>query len=198
MLPDSFGQPPVGLGFESPATALNTEGGICLVLADKLTAVPGLLAAALSRRGFTVQVVTDSPSVMLSLAQQTPPCLVVVNPDSVPMISELVQAVRAYHPGVAMWSFTQPAGGGPKLDSFNGHYHPSPASSDADLRQPLDELVVRVPCQTQDIQGPIVSEEELTMLLGPTPETPTPAPTRFSPETLAEEPVPPHSIGSLR
>lgn len=137
------------------------------------------LLRALSHRGLTVVLVTDPPRAMLELAKYGALALIVADPDRVRGAAELVEAVRAYRPKTVCWQYANR-----KLAPINGHLGGvrmsgpdavSPAASR--LRQDHERLSpIVVHAQPRDPAEPLVSEDELAMLLGEPPSEPPEAP----------------------
>ncbi|MEM9915245.1 MAG: hypothetical protein AAF911_09800 [Planctomycetota bacterium] len=148
--------------------------------------------------------------------------IVVVEPQQQPRIGELREAVAAYYPAVRCWQYhargpeghasleaLEPAvssasAGQDFVDASDSKPHtleeqetPPPAGETARVKganQRLRSLVVQVDDPRPSNDGPLVSEEELAMLLGPDPEPAGPAP-GTSPDTGATGPAGPS--GSL-
>ena len=163
-----------------------TRGSIpcrCLVLAGAVGGVPADLSRALASRGMAVEAVHDEPSAMLALApQDNPPgVFVVVDPVCWGRLGELSYALRRYHPKLLCWQYRAGEGGVPRLTTLDQTV-PGPSNGlsgeeGADCgpigkivgrRRAVDELLVRVPGQPLT-SSEIVTQQELTMLLGPTP-----------------------------
>lgn len=130
------------------------------------------LLRALSRRGLTVVLVTDPPRAMLELARYGALALIVADPDRVSGAGELIEAVRVYRPRTVCWQYANR-----KLAPINGHLggvvlsgpdETTPTERLRADRQRLGDLVVQAqPRDPHDGGEPLVSEEELSMLLGP-------------------------------
>lgn len=131
------------------------------------------LLRALHKRGLTVVLVTDTPRAMLELAKYGAMALIVAEPQRMRGAGELVEAVRAYRPRTVCWQYTNR-----KLAPINGHLAgvrlAEPAGSTEDrLREDherLAELVVHAQPREREEGEPLISEDELAMLLGPMPE----------------------------
>lgn len=167
-----------------------TLPGGCLVLAAADAPKPTALLKALASRGMTVRLVHDEPSVMSMLAERPTGrrVLVVVEPGRWERLAELICAVHAYYGGVYCWQYTARNDGRPHLTSLDQRFHgpgPNPgvttrgaegqdASSDEPVgrivgrRRPIDALLTRVPGRPLSTRE-VVTQQELTMLLGPVP-----------------------------
>lgn len=174
-------------------------GTRCVVLVGSAGSAPADLLSGLSRRGVSTTVVVEPAGVMVELAKENNGILVVVDPDNQPWLDDLIQAVRHYHPRTVRWCYRRPHPSGqaqllPLTDrthTGNGQNHPTPAPvSEPDVsahytlpnpRSPLGRVQSQVPRERMrslvvKVQGPtevgepLISEEELAMLLGPVPE----------------------------
>ncbi|MEX0655048.1 MAG: hypothetical protein WD534_00340 [Phycisphaeraceae bacterium] len=182
------------------------EGRRCVVWVPPEGAAPTRLLAGLALRQVPAAVVLDAPSVMLQLAGNSPGAvvaLIVVEPEDQPHLHELLAAVRTYHPGLAMWQYRAEGGGltrlslepeteaepiqaGDSADTVDEQslahvgprtgsrpHSPSPAATSvyADDRPAHRRL-------NEADRTPLISPEELDMLLGPIeslePEPPRP------------------------
>ena len=138
----------------------------CVVLADPDAGLPGPLLQALAKRGLSVSVATDAPSAMLELIETTAGTLIIVDPQRLALGDELVTAVRHYFPRTALWAFQQDAQGRRNLASLNGHSAYSAEGdehAEPDARPSLDRP------DHAETEGPIVTKDELAMLLGGNP-----------------------------
>jgi len=152
---------------------------------------PASLLAGLSQRRLDVVIAPDAPTAMVELARRRTAAVVVVEPDRLPQVGELVRAVRAYYPQVVCWRYDQRGGDRGRLSAINGTYDApaealpdvSPADQmtpgkfdpveDEELervlgrtRQRIDPLVTPVPRPQRVSSSPLISEQELAMLLG--------------------------------
>lgn len=169
----------------------------CVVLTGPNRDAPGDLLRGLSLRGVGTVVVSHPASVMVELSRQTTGAVVVVEPDRHPYLAELLHAIEKYHPRTTRWQYTahdpsgtpqlRPMAGcaedgcddGPEPISINGQSRgkylvPDPKSplgrAQAQVpRERVRSLVVKVH-HPADADEPLISEEELAMLLGPSPE----------------------------
>lgn len=150
------------------------EGGGCEVL-----------LRALKARGLEPIVVHDEPDAMLAFATLAArglsrQVLIVVEPTEWPKLDELVDAMRSHHPAAYRWRFDPHGRGGAMLSPLSDASHdhaddPSSATlSDGEpvgrLRRrtrPVDRLLVS-PGRTLSTRE-VVTQQELTMLLGPAP-----------------------------
>jgi len=171
------------MGYNSPMSAIQGRPGASAATAKRCVVLcPAAdeprtqqLLRALGRRGLAVVLVTDPPRAMLELARYGALALIVADPDRFagPGAAELVDAVRAYRPRTVCWQYADR-----KLAPINGRLGGvrlagggGPGASSADrLRAEhprLSKLVVHAQPRRPDDGEPLVSEEELAMLLGP-------------------------------
>lgn len=142
--------------------------GRFIVLAGAVEPSRGLIHA-LDRRGADVLVRTAAVDVMVELARTAAAALLVVDPDRQPMTGELVEAVHTYYPRVDCWQFTpQQEGNAPRISRINGQWASEPRR-DTDASRRLESLVIHVDGGSA-LDGPLISEQELAMLLGPAPD----------------------------
>lgn len=174
-----------------------SPGTRCVVLVGAGVSAPADLLGGLSRRGVSTVVVSEPAWAMVELARQTTGALVIVQPDRHPWLDELVQAVKTYHPRTVRWAYrsvhhsdrpqleplhngkleaqvkpTQNKNG--RADNSFRHVVPDPQSplgraKSQVPRERVRSLVVKVE-GLQGIDEPLISEEELAMLLGPAPD----------------------------
>ena len=169
-------------GFDNHAQAKSR----CLLLVGEAEAVPSGLVAALGRRGLEVVIMRHPPEVMIELAETRggngrprAASVVIVEPAVQPRVDELRRALRSYHSHAKCWSYEAQGGGG-RLEAFDWRDE-RPEESDltgqevlsqADLPtikgsgKRLRSLIVKVDANSTPSNGPVVSEEELSMLLG--------------------------------
>lgn len=139
----------------------------------------GVLQRALQARGLLPTVVPDEPSAMVALAQWSQQgvarrVLIVVDPTRWGRLDELADAVCAYHGATYCWQFDVRAGAEPMLSVLE-------AGMGRDLvgeieegvvgkihRRPVDALLVK-PSACELSAREVVTQQELTMLLGPAP-----------------------------
>lgn len=172
-------------------------GTRCVVLIEAGRQTPVDLIGGLSMRGVSTTVVTDPAEAMVELARHRTGALVVVDPDRCRWLDDLTEAVRTYHARTVRWGyFSRDASGVPQLRSLESdhgqptlpmkpvvteQHDPQPRYIVPDPKSPLGRaqsqiprervrsLVVKVRSES-DVDEPLISEEELAMLLGPTPE----------------------------
>lgn len=140
-----------------------------VVLVPRGGDAPGSLLGALSSRGFAVTVVGDEPGVMLALAELRGRrrVMVVVEPGRCSRLDELLNAVRVYHGRVLCWRFSSDDGGAARLASFEVDRLLSEEDDRfASRDRRIDRLLVPAPGEPMSA-GQIVTQQELTMLLGP-------------------------------
>ena len=136
---------------------------------------------------------------MVELARQPTGALVVVEPQQQTGLADLIEAVKAYHPRTVRWGYRsshpsgkaqlQPLNGQPLGDATGLNDRPKsldvvpPRATGDSTRSPLGRIQGQVPSDRVrslivKVQGPaevgepLISEEELAMLLGPLPEEP--------------------------
>ncbi|MEM8738800.1 MAG: hypothetical protein AAGG38_10040 [Planctomycetota bacterium] len=157
----------------------------CVLLVGETAAVPSSLVSALDRRGLDIRIVRHAPHVMAELAElyaspaaaspRTPPqtaqppgpSLVIVEPQHQPRFDELRDAVTTYYPQVRTWRYlAHDPNGRPLLEAYP---HPEPPSPDRQqhAQQQRRSLIVSVDAPPAETQDPLVSEDELAMLLAP-------------------------------
>lgn len=153
---------------------------------------PASLLAGLSQRRLDVVIAPDAPTAMVELARRPTAAVVVVEPQHLPQVGELIRAVRAYYPNVVCWRYEQQEAGPGRLSAINGTYDEptdgwSQAASasgpmepgkfdpveDEELervlgrtRQRIDPLLTRIKRPDRASSSPLISEQELAMLLG--------------------------------
>lgn len=155
-------------------------------------AVPSSLVVILRDQGLNVVIAREAPEVMVELAEAGGTCggagdgasVVVVEPEGRARADELIQAIAQYHPGVACWRYAVEAGSSvPRLGPYHGSsgagnnhvirdddaaaHDPSVQNAGRvkGAHQRLRSLVVKVDRRASE--GPLVSEDELAMLLRP-------------------------------
>jgi len=138
---------------------------------------PVSLIKALASRGFETDVVRDEPSVMLGLSASSgdAPVLIVVEPQCWSRLDELVHAVRVYYDAVRCWQYSRAEHAAGRLSSLEielGGESTGGGSGAAgqilNRHRSVEDLLVKLP------EGPmsaheVVTQQELTMLLGPVP-----------------------------
>jgi hypothetical protein len=152
------------------------------MLREDAVANPVLLRA-LTARGLTPTVVHDEPAAMLALAElserQLGRCvLIVVEPVRWPRVDQLVDAVRGFHATVHCWQFDAAEGADPMLSQFEmgdevvprdqGQASLGPVGRIRRRTRPVDRLLVSAPGRELSTRE-VVTQQELTMLLGPAP-----------------------------
>lgn len=174
-----------------------SAGTRCVVLVGVSGSAPTDLLGGLSRRGVSTAVVSDPAAAMVALARQSAGALVVVEPEEHAWLDDLIQALKSYHPRTVRWGYrSQHPSGIPQLQPL-GEYAPvEPDQSQPvqpngqgqahryivpDPKSPLGRAQAQVPRErvrslvvkvqgSSDVDEPLISEEELAMLLGPAPE----------------------------
>lgn len=139
------------------------------------------LLRALSARGLAPVIAEDEPAAMVALAGLSEQglarrVLVVVEPRQWPRVDELTAAARRYHGPVHCWQFVAAGESGPRLSPLAC----SPEQQACDGQDPgtvgkihkrtraVDRLLVPAPDQALSTRE-VVTQQELTMLLGPAP-----------------------------
>lgn len=182
---------------QTPAPTPDSACTRCVVMVGPGGAAPTDLLGGLSRRGVGVLVVAEPAGVMVELARQRTGVLIVIEPEQQPGLADLIEAVKVYHPRTVRWGYqsAHPTGKA-QLQPLNGRsvgeatgLNPQPVPlpgepAQADrvtTRSPLGCIQARVPSERVrslivKVQGPakvgepLISEEELAMLLGPVPQ----------------------------
>ena len=155
------------------------HAGGCVVMVRETAQAPNALLNALRSRGLPPVVAHDGPGVMTALAEldDRRRVLVIVEPVGWVRLAELVQAVRTYHPDVLCWQFGDQDQGGQRLTLldqslsgpvFAGGMDDGPVGHIGRRRRTVDQLLVKVPGRPLTSRE-IVTQQELTMLLGPAP-----------------------------
>lgn len=135
---------------DAPTSLPSGRAARCLILAAGGHPAPEALTDGLQRRQATCRVVQDMARVMVELARCPGQALIVIEPQTLPQADQLIAAVQRYHPRTALWQYTgQPQ---PTLRSLQPEKAPPAAPGDRSPAEPLP--------------SPLISEEELEMLLG--------------------------------
>ena len=142
-----------------------------------------VLMRALSARGLTPTAVHDEPDVMMGLAALADRgaerrVLIVVDPARWQRLSQLVQAVHDFHGSVHCWQFDRRDGVQSMLSQLEvtpeGHDQAGDKSGVGPIgrirkrNRPVDRLLVK-PGREELATREVVTQQELTMLLGPAP-----------------------------
>lgn len=147
-------------------------GRRCLLLSKSDQPIYPPLLKQLHRRGIQTLIVHDEPAVMTSLSLDQPAMFILHEPAHWPGCKELREAILRYYPGVACWQFdlagrSALVGLTPwRSDKTRGNTIPSPTPVKPAMKQ-----------QERDLQTPLLTREEIDMLLGheSTPATVQPA-----------------------
>ena len=162
--------------------------GGCVVLVGPDQAEPVALVKALTSRGLSVRVERDEPGVMAVFAERAVGrrVLVVVEPGQWARLAELMCAVNTFHREVLCWQYTERGEAQAKLTTLDQQFSgpgPNPcmdarSATGTDEQGPIgrimtrrravDALLTRVPGRPLSSRE-IVTQQELTMLLGPVP-----------------------------
>ena len=153
-----------------------------LLLREGADANP-VLMSALKARGLTPIVVRDEPAAMLALAELSERqlgrrVLIVVEPSRWPRVDQLIDAVRGFHRAVHCWQFDAADGADPMLSRLasrggssggdHGRDRHGPVGRIRKRTRPVDRLLVSAPGRELSTRE-VVTQQELTMLLGPAP-----------------------------
>ncbi len=138
-------------------------GGRCLVVLPTGGAAPAALLGALDQRGVEAVLFEDVAQVMVALARGEGAVVIQVRPGELARSGELARAIERYYPGVSVWGYAPSAGaeGMPELVDVV-----EAKTGETDGGVDWRRLLVKVPADRASAE-PLVSEEELSMLLGP-------------------------------
>lgn len=180
--------------------ASDPAGTRCVILTGPDGSTPADLLSGLSKRGVSSRVVSEPANVMVELGRQRTAILIVVHTAQQPALVDLIEAVTKYHPDTIRWAYEPDhPSGKPQLVPFRYRSRPEIAKPKAspppveavppkpapvvslDAPSPLGRVQSQVPPERVrslivKVQGPaevgepLISEEELAMLLGPVPE----------------------------
>lgn len=177
--------------YQAPHVPRPFPGG-CVVLVRPDAPTPVALIKALESRGLATRVAHDEPGAMTLFAERPTGrrVLIVVEPGQWQRMAELVCAVQAYHREVLCWQFVDQSGDTPRLKALdqrfqgpgpapvadargsngraNGETDHAPIGRIVGRRRPVDALLNKVPGRPLSSRE-IVTQQELTMLLGPVP-----------------------------
>jgi hypothetical protein len=165
----------------------------CVVLVSPRGQLPRPLLRGLEHRGAVAIVATDAPAALVDLAYSRAGALIVQDPDDHLMVDDLLAAVHRYFPKTTCWRYDTSVRGEAALSRLNGHagngHAPAPAQTAppshaqpprvvrdvvgprGEIEHRIDSLLIRVPQSLDPAHEPLISEEELAMLLGPMPTT---------------------------
>ena len=152
----------------------------CVVCLPSSTPMPQPLLGELARRSVPVTLANDPPAVMLALAQRASLAMILVEPEQQPHLRELLSAVREHHPSVRLWSYRAGAGG---LRRFDAADREAPADQGATSADHPHHGLTHAQAQAltgggdsgvaaAEPRAPLVTAEELQMLLGPVEDQP--------------------------
>lgn len=142
-----------------------------------------MLLRALSARGLMPELAHDEAGAMVALAglaerRMARRVLIVVEPEAWTRLDQLMQAVCVYHTTVYCWQFDMRDGADPMLSQLDVSAYHSSLSDDPALvgpvgrirrrTRPVDRLLVS-PLGDEPSTREVVTQQELTMLLGPAP-----------------------------
>lgn len=153
----------------------------CVVLVPKDTAAPEKLIAGLRGRGAEVCVAADAPAVMVELAAGAA-AVVLHEPERIIRVDELRDAIKKYHPKISHWQSGADAKGGVKLEAMKnggkaGAMAREQAATPTKQAETPAQRSARPPTRVNGATGgrgkpasedsPLVTPEEMEMLLGP-------------------------------
>ncbi len=153
------------------ATQNEADGGgtaRCTLWLPRGYDAPVDLVEGLRRREVRVAEVHDAPAVMVALAREREPAghvLVIVEPSMLRSAEALRAAVAEYHPRVPVWRYDWQ--NRPALARWtDARERPEPAAPSAPPDDPLPRDLDPPPADDE----PLLSEQELAMLLGDWPD----------------------------
>ena len=144
---------------------------------DESGAVPSRLVSALNRRGVEIVIAREAPQVIVEVAECRPNrksapagiSVVVVEPANQPRCEEMRATLTNYFPQVRCWQYqARGADGRPRLESLGA----DASAEQLHVKSANDRLrsvLIHAQPKTSIDDGPLVSEEELAMLLGDEP-----------------------------
>lgn len=161
----------------NPKKIMSKSTARFVVLVKPGGAAPGALLSAVARRGAAATVVAEPPGVMVELASAPVEAVIVVEPARQALLRELLDALRTYYPEVKRWQFAcvtdgERVGKEPVLGPIEARYESIEASEPAwqavrRVQQRVRPLSVKLPAVASEAaRSPLISEEELAMLLG--------------------------------
>jgi len=165
-------------------TANSTEPGAmpeasprCLILVGRDASSADPLVKRMQARGATVVTAHDALSVMTELAHAPTGVLIVVQPRRTRRLAELMAAVSCYHPSLRCWEYEPGHSGSAgqlrkrSVDRSSPpphagmHSTPSRERRDSSEQSPARDVSV----EDADQDGPLLSAEELRMLMEDSP-----------------------------
>ncbi|MFA9477080.1 hypothetical protein ACERK3_02115 [Phycisphaerales bacterium AB-hyl4] len=178
-------------GDRNSAQSTVGQGRRCIICVPPESAPPSRLLTGLSQRHVPVTVMSDAPSVMYDLSLPGGVlALIVVEPDRQPHLADLLAAVRAYYARLPLWQYRAEVDGLTRLSTDE----PMPANESTDKAQTgepaADDAKPTTPAHVvtaaddedddeeaddrralrliaDEPRGPLLTAEELEMLLGP-------------------------------
>lgn len=149
----------------------------CVVLVGQPEPSPKPLLAGLHRRGVRTAVVPDAPGVMVTLAGCPTNALIVLEPNSVPHLYELLAAVNRCYPKTVCWKYrVDRAGQGPQLTKLNVQELHKPVETIEvtsgegvdDVAEPPTATTLHEPIKEPEVlETLLITQEEIAMLIGP-------------------------------
>ena len=125
---------------------------------------PSELLRALGQRGWSLTVVGSAPAVIGALSAEPQARVLLVEPSRLPRVGELVEAVRTYYPGATLMHCAASEDSMPELKEWVGQL------TDEGGRDPESEKLPRLVRPDDEPDVPLITDDELSMLLGPVPE----------------------------
>ncbi len=167
---------------QSAVAALDRVGQRrCVVLLRPDAAVPSWLVRGLKDHGADSVLVEGPGSVMVELARALTHAVVIDRPRQTAQLDELLAAVETYYPQVVCWSH-EAAGpdhrprlyrlGDRKSVSEKNNGQKSPVTKQSSLDEPAVPPTDGSADKDRDSDAALLTQEELTMLLGPTRSRP--------------------------
>ncbi|MCE9592430.1 MAG: hypothetical protein K8S99_18140 [Planctomycetes bacterium] len=160
------------------------RGVWCVILSGRGLTLPAKLLEGLTRRGARVSVVADAAAAMVELSQGGH-VLVIHEPTTLRRLDELVDAVHRYYPRVLCWRFDSLLSGRPALVRMNGRppgrgealygtmtraATPAMTPTRTPVAAPARTAKPTHPAADPTGRPPLISREEMDMLLAPLPE----------------------------
>ena len=165
-------------------TSPNPSPARCLLLLPRAAGAPMDLLDALRTRAVRADEVADAPAAMVRLARQQFDALIIVEPDMIRDAAHLCRAAQKYHPRTAIWRYI--ATQQPRLQKFTADPAPTadPALDQSTSARTPEPPPAYQPTQPQpatpapveqppDLAEPLLTDEELAMLLADSDQAPT-------------------------
>ncbi len=136
---------------------------------------PSNLTDGLSQRGMSVALARGPAVAMSKLAQSPYAVVVIIEPARLPDVEDLLHAVSTYYPTVVCWGYERRGADDPgRLAVINGtgdygNGYQAPAQPPRSTGPGIHTLLHHVP-RPLSAPSPLITQEELAMLLGDWPE----------------------------